>query len=723
MIHLLGVIAGAVTGGAVLGTFEGPVDGAVLGTIEGTVDRTVIERFDSASRFYGMRIVLNGREVPQRDLLGPVVLEESLDDPIRTASFSVVGAAYSVFRTTDTWTRVPVDIYFSQGPEDDVAEELVFRGYVLTGKPTGELEPVVTISCGDAGALFKSVTTCAELEPLLGLTRGVIVTDVLLEAGVAGVSVPDGARYEKSVQAVNKPLLPWVKEFGEPEGWYWRFRNDQVAEAFVPTFRHPPLAPHHTWSVDDIHSLSVEPPSDCPSRYVGRCFGPVIVDELGQVTTITETEEQTIYAPKVATLEQQTDGSRTATGATLNPATLRVTKRIRNEQTKTGSLVTRDYTAEWGWFNPPAAAFETVLLGAGPAPGGFDWLVALIDEAGEFVAWSEERFVLRAERLSLPEYDVDGTLVGSVTQNFEYFRQVTAAKSGGLWLAGVAVGSDGMSYVDYAGTIEIYGLASVETDVRTYDLGGAEAQRVTEKETYYAKRGPLGDKETADGQGLEEETAFLQLTERLTTTNVKDTSGLLAGRIDTKRAWSAPKASNGANDWGPFLSNAETESFTDVEVKSTRFDVITEDTYEETVTTGDGAPVTTVRSGRRPQPRYKASPWTRLVQQPIDFVLDDPVVEQWFGFSREVVNNDYCQSAEELRRLIEHRRDRQLTTRLSVRRVETLASIGDTVAIEWPPAGLAARAMITRISRPRDLQALPPVATYELEVPIATGPA
>ena len=132
--------------------------------------------------------------------------------------------------------------------------------------------------------------------------------------------------------------------------------------------------------------------------------------------------------------------------------------------------------------------------------------------------------------------------------------------------------------------------------------------------------------------------------------------------------------------------------------------------------TGGTPPVREILSGRVPQPRYKASSWTYLAQQPIELIVDDPVAEAWFGFRRETVQNDSIQSLEEAQLVMRNRRARKLCYRVTVARNESHLRIGSTVFLVHPDRSLAHRGLMveaaTRRSRPQPSQ----TGTYTFEV-------
>lgn len=701
------VLSGSVAAASSPATLTGSVEVAgPLATVVGTVSRAQIDAVEGASLYYRARVRLGGEWVPEEDLVGDVEISESIDTIGRSATFSLRGRRWGVAATLSTWTRTPVEIWTGSGTAADFREELRLAGYTVTSEQSGFHEPILKVTVGDQWTLFDRQDLCYELEPGAGLTRDQICADLLASVGITAFDLLPGARYDKPlVISGSQQLGQYLAEFGEPEGWRFRFRPDGTLESYRPGLKLPPEPPDHVWGPDDVEEVRSTPPRDVASRVVLRGTALVVVDESGLETTLTRTEVKAPYIVRHATEEQLSDGSIVANPAPDPIEFLQTVQIVEQQVTKRGDREIGTVEREYGWRVPAAAKLRTPPDGSPPGPvNGLYYAQCYLIE-GAAVAWQREAFGLAGERRVAHRYGPEGRL-GTHTQTYRWRRRVAAVKNIGSAtynLGEVAIGDDDQSYeiVDRGVNllvIEAFGLADEHDVEYEYGASGAVEHEVQRGWTWHSPRVAI---EGTTRYLRHDGAAQLHPVAPWTLVSQKDVrhllakvGGLLAGRIEVESAWGAPTYVAGAHDWGDRRSPLPQEVFRIAAVRNVRYNVVSSSAYEEIVDTGDGKPEVNLVSGRLPLPRYRSSPWTEMAQQPLELAIDDPVLEAWFGFRREVLNHPHLQSIEEARAMLERKRRREIAFDHRVRRRRTAARPGDTVLLVDPSLGIFGRCLI-----------------------------
>lgn len=725
---LLARLSGTVVAsGDVAGTFTGTVDnGATPATFTGTVSLGLVAAYNAPCIRTGFRIVLNDVEIPAADLVG-YEHKESIDASIQFLDFTLVGSDYAVLANREMWTITPVELYVVNGPPGAEREELRFTGYVRTASEEGGDAVTVKVSCYDEVGRFAEFALCREIEPLSGMTRGEIVTELCADAGLtpSNIDVPDGAVYTKGIIAKNTKLLEFLRPFGEPEGWKFRgvprpfADGGGVLTAWTPALKRAPIAADDTWDLSRSQSIRIEPPEGVPSRWVVRGYGAVFVDELGQETKVQRTEVWDLYAIKVALFQQDTAGVVTSTGASPGAAELRLVQLVIDTTVSRGQKVLTQESEEWGWYNRKAAKQIT-----NTGTGGYSYLSAYIDEAGEFVASSRETFQRLSQTRITYDYDVDGNPTGALEELFRYYRRsqgVMQVGDVGTTVVGSYVFGDDLSYSTSA---EVYGLAETHLSTRTFDdETGAEAELLTVSSGYVALKSLIGPGTHAGyyilSNGLGQSAIIAnwrQYAETVTRNIVAD--GTLQGTIETQKRLDTARILKdfGTYQWGDYDSNKKEEELLLAEYKRVQYNVLSTATYEKVTREAGKPPVRETLTGRVPQPRYKSSAWTILAQNPIELIVDDPVVEELLGFRREVVQNDHVQTLAEAELVVTNRRARALCFRVTVARNESHNRLGATIFLTHPHHSLAHRALLVEATTRRSLPGASQTGTYVLEV-------
>ena len=709
-------------------------EGGGPAVLTGTVSRAALEQLDAQSISIGLRVKLDGEWVPAADLAGPVSWRESLDTHRKSASLSLAGADYGVFATLATWTRVPVEIWTLQGDpaQGDLVAELEFRGQVIPGtRQQGELEPVVQLEADDA-SLYDQVELCHEVPPYSGQTRGAIAAQLAADVGLTVTSIPDGARYDKPVFTDQRPLFEFLREWGEPEGWHWRLAPRDGApahrlEAYTAELKRPPQPPDHLWTVADLlPGLTAEGPRAPASRYVVRGLAAVLVDEAGYHVAQERVRVDGPGGPRAATHHQDAAGNVTETGEPNIPQALVTLAEIITTRTTRHGLVVQEEVLERGWKNPAAAQYTTGPGdGAGPV-GGLYYADAYIDD-GVFVAWPRQRFLDVAKRTATTTYDSSDRVTEERSREYRWERRHRAIRptsSPTPAIANTAIAQDDSWAFAGGSAIERFELALESFRRPTYDaVTGVLRQTAGESSTWYAVGSTVDDVGLGyyvryDGRGQVDLEATFQRTEETLETQylARDRRGII-GKTVWAKGWLAHEAPAGDRDWGTHRSFRSEEVFGVREQTVTRYVERADRTVLAVEVPANGPPTTTVLP-RLPLPDFQLSAWTRWRQQPVEVVLDDDVLEELFGFRREVVVLDVVQSTEEARRVLRDRRRRATARTVQLRRPESRARPGDTVLVVHPGHDLAHRLLLVERQVTRDLSIPASTATYTLEVPL-----
>lgn len=695
--------------------------------ITGTVDGTYVQSYEAPMVYVGVRVLLDGQEIPQADLTGRITIRRTIDSPAVSVRLQLVGESYSIYRTVQTWTRTPIEIRFLQGPPGGVLEVVQLSGLVRTCRETlHEGEPALEVDCADLGALYDRYRLCHEVPPYSGLTRGEIAVEVAADAGLS-LDVPLGAVYNSPLQLDGERLFAWLAEWGAPEDWHWRWSEDgNTLTAYVPELKEAPMVPDAAWGPADIESIEARPPTDPPSRYVVRGYAALYVDEIGIEVELTRTEVKALYAPVGAVERQQSDGTRVAVDFS-QPERLRTVQIIEEERRRRGTTELRSATREHAWYNVAVAKGLTVT-NAGQTGDGWDYTVAYVDPDGNFIHFSSERFGLVGERVRDPVYNSELTRVSETERVYRLRRRLHGIRQTGIGegdpqTAGVGIGADDQSWRIMEGSqrIESYGLAEEFRRSFSHAPSGAALEEVQDEYGFGSPRHAL---DVAGGHRLYDGTAqadlvanWLKLRTRRKT-NILSADGRLRGVVELASGYRELEKLDGAHDFGgAAASNEVSASFRLLERKNIAYIVRGHNQVEE-VTYQDGERTSRVILGGLPVPTFLSSSWTRLVQQPLELVVDDPTVEAWFGISQETLDNPYIQAEAEAWTILRRARSRDLARKLTVRRAETHVRPGDTILVRWPPL-IHERYLVTEQSLSRDPLQGAADATYVLERPVA----
>ena len=695
-----------------------------IATLTATVTGERVRAFEAPATATTLRVKLAGEWISAEDIVGPVSIRRSIDSPRATATLTLAGNAYGFLRTLSTWTLTPAEVWrLQRGDDGSVVELLELRGRVLPGsRQTDGANPTVSITIDDSAELADS-RLCFEVPPLSGFRRGAILRQLAAGAGVTKTRIPEGRVFNKPLFTDNQPVLRVLRELGDPEGWAWRRVDDGtgelVLEAYVARIKAAPQPPDHVWAADRIESIEVEAPADVPHRIIVRGLGAVTVEEDGTRVERTTTEIRAPYAPVPAVARQASDGTQTAVAATSVVAD-RVVRRIEVEERFRGEAPTCQETREYGWHNPRAPRLEARGDRNGPV-GGFYWAGgSYIAADGSYRQWSIQRFVQISARRVEQVYDGGGNQSGTITEEDGWFSITMAvANTSGAEVSGAVIGDDDQSYET---PLERYGRRARHEQANNFDSAtGAVTSESTRTFGWYSPRAAVsisGFFLRYNGEARKDlkDQWLLTGSQRIDRSLTSDS--LESGRVITTQGFKVAERLGGAHDYGGGVSSDQGEEvFRTLQTESVLLNRRNDGTVEEVSLPADGPPTSRIVSGSLPLPRFELSPWTRLVQEPIELLLQDDTLQALFGGREVTLSSDYLTGVAEAESWARHTLSRLASFRVSVTRPYTPALPGDTILVVSPDDGLTHRALLVDVDSSDNLVTGESTGRYLLEVP------
>jgi len=685
-------------------SFDGQMVDESAPSFSGTVEPGLVGAMRSDPLYHWARVKLAGAWLPEEDLAGPVRIVDSIDEIAKTWDVPLRGDRYSVPRTETTWTLTPIEVHLWAGGGDTIDRDVpteVLIGTVLTCDQADDHGPVVTLRCGDAAAAAEAREVCYELEPGAGWTRGEIVADIAGALGLAS-AVPDGEVYDKAVQIDKQRGLDWLLPFVEPEGWSLRIADDGATlEAYEPRLAEAPLGVDDSWTPEDWESISIAPPRAVASRWTIRGSAATFSDELGNEMKVVDLIIRGPYAPRVAAEHQDSSGTITPTGLSAGDPVEREVSRMRIVTVTRGALLIAQNVTESRWRNLPHALLQNVD-GAGPA-GGYDYLDTYLDEDGNGIMWTAEKYGEVSHHNLLNNYDAADNRFQTVDNVQVYHAHLAAVRDDAD--PGPAAGYNAYIYSDgesYDAPTHTYAIR--DTHVINYLLNAETgAEEESQQNTYTSTPTPPGPYGTyyvtAGGTEMNEIISNTKrLTERKTTRKILS-SGHEVGTVDIY---------DGLLPGGGFGYLRSEPSFNEIhsEQQYTRVSYTTGRRAEE------------LRPGAVPIARHEQSPWTRLVSEPLEVVLEDASLEAMFGYRSTVISHEHVQTLAEAIGVLLRKLSRELSHTVSVARTECAVRPGDTVYLRDPRSYLLHRSLVVARQRSRDMIAGRAAATYTLEIPV-----
>lgn len=714
-------------------TDPGNVHGSVRGwlvtlpplpAVAGVLSDAVVRSYDDPVVAYGCRVVLDGNDVTSDLVESDVGILRELDRS-DACEITLQGSQYSFLNSRKLWTRVSLQVFFSQkNPNTLPTEELIFDGFVWTG--TQVSLNVFSCQAYVAGNTAFNNKVCFELDPGVDRTRGSILRELAIASGFDSADIPDGAVYSKPLQ-VDQSFRDIALSFGEPEGWHFRVSGGAL-ESYV--IRRGKPQPDHKWNANisiGIDGVNLVPPEEVASTWIFR--GQFSVNIGGEEEETTETFSNTakgFFNPQTLS-KQDSNGVITprdfALGAPYGSfLEFRIIKQLTTTIVRLGSRVIRQEEVEFAWINPRSAQYRTASSGPGPQNANF--VDTFIDQFGNHVVNSSAQFVMVLKRIEFFTYDDNGTLISSRIQSFEYHTITKAvANDSQQEITGVLVGDDLQSY-DRNGPklfqISDFGLAAEYFVTHTYD--DETGRRISEVQSSFAhysvRTHSVVGFRLFNGTFQKDLVASFIEVETHFTDNLSDNSSLKVGEVRSTQEYFASDSVLGAFDYGDRNSDFEEEVFVTTKIEADSFNAFTENDFMK-VEYANLRRRSQNFPGRPPTMLHRASVWTQYASAPMESLLQDDVVESLFGRGFEIVNLEHVQNQNELDFVLERRRARAFSFIIEFERHETVALIGDDVLITDVEQGHLVRGIIIaeRIRRQRSIS----LAEYTIEITQVDG--
>jgi hypothetical protein len=225
-------VSGTVTrvaagGSAATGTLSriGYSTNGAEGTLE--IDRTLFLAFYSRVRLTRPDVYIDDELMA--NLVDTVTLEESLDDPIGYASFTLSDPRVAFFDAASLSDgEHDVEIDFWAGPPGAVLKWDAFVGSTESSQNTMPYRPRGTFRAASLSAKWADRKGCLNIPAFSGFTRGQILAAFAESAGVviANAAELGGGIVNRPVDIAGKTPFDLIRDYGEVEGWLARTTDD-----------------------------------------------------------------------------------------------------------------------------------------------------------------------------------------------------------------------------------------------------------------------------------------------------------------------------------------------------------------------------------------------------------------------------------------------------------------------------------------------------------------
>lgn len=254
---------------------DDPSGGGSTG-VEGTItsDPGHYQAFATRERQCGATVTLDGVEVV--GITGEVVIEESLDNPVKTVDVNVTDRRVARF-VEASWSdgHKPMTVTLRAMPlsgslAGTIKSWLAFAGRSKPKTNTGD----VMLRGGYAGESYAADSLgkigCLRANPLQGYHRGYLLGQLFASAGV-----PLSSNIDNLGRIIRRPVdlqispLEQVMRWGEMEGWWVRWNDTEGAFEILPdryVFAGPPLI---TFSnPGNVYAIEDTPPSNPVTKLI-----------------------------------------------------------------------------------------------------------------------------------------------------------------------------------------------------------------------------------------------------------------------------------------------------------------------------------------------------------------------------------------------------------------------------------------------------------------------
>lgn len=677
-------------------------DSATDRTIDGAWVSTYVRAFDGETTLHGYRVRIDGEDITP-DIVGAVEHSENGYTGEHEVRFTLRGARWSIFRSYISSTMLaPVLLEVAHGAtavemvEDPPVHLRIVEAEQRKGDGHNVLVDVVALDELSARAATQKL--CFEVAPRSGLSVGAILRSIYAGVPIAS-EIQDGRTFKGRVQETGTSLLDRTYALQETEGWFRRLRDGVVrvttmeprAADEAPDWRLTPAR----WN--DGSQLDAGAPQEVPYRYVVRGETSVEID--GDVEVIRdEFEQRGLFAPEYALLRQVGGLNNPDTVAVpINPPTAsdRLISRITTERRIRAGLPEVTTVTEFGWTWTEAA------LAYLEPPNKHQYIAGRYVDSqglGRLDPVQTFRVVRKTEtRWTYGPRGEEVSRVVSVTENVLRDKPVLRPSNPD------AVEVDGYLYGDGRSYADASALQDKLSEKITYRKEYGADDRVTfetaERRAYYLEAarnsGAIGATAppvllNKDGNGQVQGIARFQKTEDSRITYFSTHSGQRDQSAESRFGYRVRPDANGdwevngvkTNDavelYGELTSDRKTESYRRI----TKFQT------EVTPWTPGELPRTTTVLAPMPINPGIPSAWTTTRTQPLAYFEQDPDMIELYGAHSRVIQSDFADDLDVLRRLARQawRRDRAIKASVN-RRLSPIAT-GDTVDILDASAGM-----------------------------------
>ena len=172
---------------------------------------------------------------PVLPLVGSISIEESLDNPIASASFEVLSDRCAQNDPT-SWgwgdQAASITLYAGKKPAT-MAEWLAFEGWTDSRSNAGLYKARGSFHCVGLAAAWAGTPGCIRVGPFRGMTRGALLAAYATSVGtaIANSDILDlGAVVSRPVEINGSTLLEVAQRFGEIERWMPRVTIEGALE-------------------------------------------------------------------------------------------------------------------------------------------------------------------------------------------------------------------------------------------------------------------------------------------------------------------------------------------------------------------------------------------------------------------------------------------------------------------------------------------------------------
>jgi hypothetical protein len=662
------------------------------------------DAFDAPTTYHGYRVLLDGVDVVPW-IVGGVEHRQEGYLGEEELSFTLAGRQWALWATELTSTMLAPVVFEAEhgrSKPERVADAPVRFRIVQADQREGDGHHVlVDVVCMDElSARARTAELCDAVPPLSGRTVGSILGS-WCDGLAMPHALPDGRTFLGRIQETGTDFLDRWRALAETEGWYPRTPDGVVR---VATMEPRPADEPPDWELNRSRwnagsHLDSGAPSEVPFRYVLRGETSVETED-GGVEIIRETiEERGLFAPEYA-LERQVGGldnpATVPTGASPPVAVDRIISRLVIERRLRNGRPELETVTEWGWHWTEAALARyeptgnklTYIAGRYVDPGGLGRLN------------SSQYFVEIRKTTTVWAYGSEGEELVKTVRVYEEIKRdkpVLNPANPSAYLDSGYLYGDGRSYADSRALRRLAETIAYRT---SYGSSGRKTSVTTERSTFYqlAARSSGASGSTsppvllnADGNGQVQGVALYRRTHTGRTSFLNTETGQRVREITTQSGYRVRPRQTGEYEVDGVKTDDSYETWGPISGKrqDTRNRRVTRNQTEVNAWSPGELPETTTVLAPLPISPGIPSSWTTTRPLPLSIFDEDPAILARYGANVRVVQSDFADSLDVLRRLLEQARRRDRSVMSTVDRRLSPIAWGDTVDVQEHAAGMS----------------------------------